>query len=116
MKAEAFFAWVALRWRGRKDDKSLAIMTLGLCGESGEVSEPIKKYIRGSGPVDTDALRLELGDVLHYWCAIANFYDISLESILEANMDKLQKREDLKRIERTARNEFDDLTGISSHG
>lgn len=97
LNAERFFNWVASRWEGRTDDKSLAIMTLGLCGEAGEVSEPIKKYLRGSGPVDIDALRLEMGDVLHYWCAIANFYGITLESILKANVNKLAAREAAKR-------------------
>lgn len=97
MTIDQFFGWVARRWAGRKDDKSLAIKTLGLCGEAGEVSEPIKKYLRGSGPVDVSALRLELGDVLHYWCAIANFYGITLESILKANVNKLAAREAAKR-------------------
>lgn len=98
MTIDQFFGWVARRWAGRKDDKSLAIKTLGLCGEAGEVSEPIKKYLRGSGPVDVSALRLELGDVLHYWCAIADHYGISLESVVNANVEKLQHREDLKRL------------------
>lgn len=114
VNAEGFFAWVAKRWEGRTDDKSLAIMTLGLCGEAGEVSEPIKKYIRGSGPVDIDALRLELGDVLHYWSAIANFHGITLESIIAANVDKLQKREAHKRImENAHKRDFAELTGVS---
>lgn len=112
MNMDGFFTWVAKRWAGRTDDKSLAIMTLGLCGEAGEVSEPIKKYIRGSGPVDINALRLELGDVLHYWSAIANFHGITLQSIIDANIDKLNRREDLKRIETMARREFNDHIGV----
>jgi NTP pyrophosphatase (non-canonical NTP hydrolase) len=112
--AEQFFAWVAKRWEGRTDDKSLAIMTLGLCGEAGEVSEPIKKYIRGSGPVNVDDLRLELGDVLHYWSAIANFHGITLESILAANVQKLEEREARKKImENAHKRDFAELTGVS---
>jgi NTP pyrophosphatase (non-canonical NTP hydrolase) len=112
--AEQFFAWVAKRWEGRTDDKSLAIMTLGLCGEAGEVSEPIKKYIRGSGPVDVADLRLELGDVFHYWCAIAKFHGITLESILDANVKKLEAREAQKKImENAHKRDFAELTGVS---
>lgn len=116
MNAEFFFDWVGRRWNGRHDDKQLAVMGLGLGGEtaetveaaqellelvkaSGKVSERIKKVIRGSGSMSTQDLKLELGDVFHYWCAIANRFGLSLEDITEANVDKLRHREDLKRIE-----------------
>ena len=93
MDLNHFASWVKRRWSGRRDDMTLAIAALGLCGESGEVSEPIKKYLRGSGPVDVNALRLELGDVLHYWCVIANHYELPVEEIMMANVLKLQERE-----------------------
>lgn len=93
MELRNFAHWIDLRWPKTRDDKTLAISALGLCGESGEVAEPIKKYLRGSGPVDVQALKLELGDVLHYWCVIANFYGLSVTDIMDANMQKLIARD-----------------------
>lgn len=93
MELRNFAHWIDLRWPKVRDDKTLAISALGLCGEAGEVAEPIKKYLRGSGPVDVEALKLELGDVLHYWCVLANFYGLTAEDIINANIDKLVKRD-----------------------
>lgn len=93
-----FAIWVKGRWskNPRRDD--LAIMTLGLVGEAGEVSEPIKKQIRGDGPVDREKLALELGDVLHYWCCIANHFNIDVQEIMAKNVKKLVARELKKRM------------------
>jgi NTP pyrophosphatase (non-canonical NTP hydrolase) len=88
-----FQLWVKGRWMKNPRPEDLAIMTLGLCGEAGEVSEPIKKQIRGSKPVDREALKLELGDVLHYACAIANHFGIDMEEVLYLNIKKLEARE-----------------------
>ena len=92
MNLSVFQSWVSGRWRKNPRPDDLAIMTLGLCGEAGEVSEPIKKQIRGSKPVDVDALALELGDVVHYACAIADHFDINMEDVLSKNVAKLEAR------------------------
>ena len=94
-----FKRWVAVRWGPKKlfGNKALAIMTLGLCGEAGEVSEPIKKELRGDGPVDIEKLTLELGDVLHYLVCIAIHYHISVVDIMEKNMVKLEARDKRKK-------------------
>ena len=94
MQIAEFQAWVRERWSRNPRPVDLAVMTLGLCGEAGEVSEPIKKLIRGTHPdLDLDALALELGDVLHYLTAIANHFKIDLEEIIEMNVDKLTHRD-----------------------
>ena len=67
---EDFATWVEAGWTRKvgtpQDDlRELAVMTLGLPGEVGEVIEHIKKEIRGDGPLDREKLQLELGDVLH---------------------------------------------------
>lgn len=96
MKLTEYQEWVRAEWTRKPRAEDLAIMTLGLCGESGEVSEPIKKHIRGDGPVDKDALALELGDVIHYATAIANHFGIDMEYILDGNVSKLETRKKAK--------------------
>jgi NTP pyrophosphatase (non-canonical NTP hydrolase) len=92
-----FQDWVKDGWT-RPGDKpedatrELAIMALGLAGETGEVIEPIKKEIRGDGPLDRQKLKLELGDVLHYLCRIASHYHIDIVEVISANVDKIEAR------------------------
>jgi NTP pyrophosphatase (non-canonical NTP hydrolase) len=70
--------------------------TLGLCGESGEVADKVKKVIRDrKGVFDQEVrqgLALELGDVLWYVAQLATELDLSLEEIAEANLAKLASR------------------------
>ena len=96
MELKQFADWVHGRWTKNPRREDLAIMTLGLCGECGEVSEPIKKLIRGTHKLNRDALALELGDVLHYWCAIAKRFDLDVEEIIKSNIAKLEAREAVK--------------------
>lgn len=93
MTLSGYQEWVRARWAKNPREQDLAIMTLGLCGEAGEVSEPIKKQIRGSSKVDVAALALELGDVIHYTTAIANHFGLKLEGIMLDNVAKLEARE-----------------------
>ena len=66
-------------------------LTLGLCGESGEVAEKIKRIIRGDGTID-ETLIYELGDVLYYIARLAAFYHVSLSKVAQMNVEKLTKR------------------------
>jgi NTP pyrophosphatase (non-canonical NTP hydrolase) len=70
--------------------------TLGLCGESGEVADKVKKVLRDqAGAFDADSLeglRLELGDVLWYVSQLATELNLSLDEIAEANLAKLASR------------------------
>jgi NTP pyrophosphatase (non-canonical NTP hydrolase) len=69
---------------------------LGLSGEAGEVSERIKKLFRDkNGIVDQefiDLIKKELGDVLWYVSQLASEFDLSLNDIAEANIEKLYSR------------------------
>mgnify|MGYP003134234258 CR=1 FL=1 len=65
---------------------------LGLAGETGEVSEKIKKMIRDKTRFSSEDILKELGDVLFYTVAIANIYDGTLKSLIELNVDKLNSR------------------------
>lgn len=72
--------------------------TLGLCGESGEIAEKIKKVIRDKGGVVSDsdrvALGKELGDVLWYVVAAAFELGFSAEEIASMNIEKLYGRKE----------------------
>lgn len=77
---------------------NLIYPVLGLCGESGEVSEKLKKIIRDKNgelsKEDVSALIKELGDVLWYVSAIAGELRVSLEEVAFLNIMKLQSRKD----------------------
>jgi NTP pyrophosphatase (non-canonical NTP hydrolase) len=79
---------------GRFDCKemALAVWALGLVGESGEVSELIKKHVGHGHALNTAEVAKELGDVLWYIAALANELGISLEDIATANIEKLRRR------------------------
>ena len=76
--------------------------TLGLCGESGEVADKVKKVIRDrEGRFDPDTcqdIELELGDVLWYVAQLASELGLSLDAIAEANLAKLASRSARGRI------------------
>lgn len=65
---------------------------MGLCGESGEVIDHVKKWFAQGHELDKEHLAKELGDVAWYLAEAATALDLSLESILEGNIEKLKKR------------------------
>ncbi len=72
---------------------SLAYTALGLCGESGEYSEKVKKYIR-DGTLDKSLAVKELGDVLWYLTASAHELGYTLQDVAEINIVKLRDRKE----------------------
>lgn len=79
------------------DEIALAYTALGLTGEAGEIANKVKKVYRDSGgqltPDKRDELASELGDVLWYLAMLASELDISLETVAQANLDKLSSRQ-----------------------
>lgn len=65
---------------------------MGLCGESGEAIDIVKKWLAQGHELDKDHLAKELGDIAWYLAEAATALDLSLEEILQANIDKLKKR------------------------
>ena len=65
---------------------------LGVAGEAGEVADLIKKKQFHGHEVTADEIKKELGDVLHYLSGIATLFDIDLEDVATANIEKLRKR------------------------
>lgn len=65
---------------------------MGLCGESGEAIDIVKKWMAQGHELDKSHLAKELGDVAWYLAEAATALDLSLEDIFQANLDKLNKR------------------------
>jgi NTP pyrophosphatase (non-canonical NTP hydrolase) len=88
----------ALRTAAPRDKRNeLLHLVLGLVGESGEIAEKFKKWVRD---LDSEESRLdradiakELGDVLWYLAVLADYLDLSLEDIATANLAKLASRQ-----------------------
>lgn len=74
----------------RKDVLLNSVM--GLCGESGEAIDIVKKWLAQGHELDKEHLLKELGDVAWYLAEAATALDVSLEQIMQANIDKLKKR------------------------
>ena len=65
---------------------------MGLCGEAGEAIDIVKKWMAHGHELDRDHLANELGDIAWYLAEAATALDLSLDEILEANIEKLKKR------------------------
>ena len=65
---------------------------MGLCGESGEAIDLVKKYLMQGHDLDKAHLAKELGDVAWYLAETATAIGYDLETILQANIDKLKAR------------------------
>ena len=65
---------------------------MGLCGESGEAIDIVKKWLAQGHDLDKEKLAKELGDICWYVAETATALDLSLEDIMEANIEKLKKR------------------------
>lgn len=75
------------------DKKDVLINSvMGLCGESGEAIDIVKKWLAQGHELDRAHLAKELGDVAWYLAEAAMALDIPLEDILRANLDKLKAR------------------------
>ncbi len=65
---------------------------MGLCGESGEAIDIVKKWLAQGHALDKEKLAKELGDIAWYLAETAYALEIPLEDILQANIEKLKKR------------------------
>ncbi len=65
---------------------------MGLCGESGEAIDIVKKWLAQGHTLDKEHLVKELGDIAWYLAEAATALEIPLEDILRTNIDKLKQR------------------------
>lgn len=85
-----------LAWRTANKDlpynAQLINAAFGLCGESGEFADILKKtHFQGHTP-DIDHLIGELGDICWYIALAAKVLDVNLEDVMKRNIDKLRAR------------------------
>lgn len=65
---------------------------MGLCGESGEAIDIVKKHLAQGHELDKEYLVKELGDIAWYLAETAYALDVELEDVLSQNVEKLKKR------------------------
>ena len=65
---------------------------MGLCGESGEVIDIVKKWLAQGHELDKEKIIKELGDVAWYIAEISHVLGVKLEDVLQGNIDKLKAR------------------------
>ena len=65
---------------------------LGLCGESGEVADLVKKHRFQGHDLDFDHVAKELGDIAWYLAVGTYAIGLDLESIFRMNIEKLKAR------------------------
>ena len=84
------------------DNDAIIYCTLGLCGESGEVAEKIKKVLRDNGGVYSEqaktAIKSELGDVLWYLSQLSTELGFDLKDIAAENLDKIRSRQTRQKL------------------
>jgi NTP pyrophosphatase (non-canonical NTP hydrolase) len=70
----------------------LANAAIGLCGESGEVAELVKKQLFHGKAHDSARLAEEVGDVLWYVAEVCTVAGLNLADVAQANVAKLRER------------------------
>ena len=65
---------------------------MGLCGESGEAIDIVKKHLAQGHALDREGLIKELGDIAWYLAETASALDVSLEDVMQRNIEKLKQR------------------------
>ena len=85
---------LAMRTLNKELDKKDILINgvMGLCGESGEAIDIVKKHLAQGHQLDKEKLAKELGDIAWYLAETAYALDLNLEDILIMNIEKLRKR------------------------
>jgi len=73
----------------------LLTASVGMCAEAGEFTEIVKKIIFQGKPVNEENMfhmKRELGDIMWYVAQACMGLNISLDDVIEMNVDKLKSR------------------------
>lgn len=84
---------LCMRTAGETDNTKLIINgAMGLCGESGEVIDLVKKWCFQGHNLDCYEVEEELGDVLWYIAILCEGLGVDMERVMKRNIQKLKKR------------------------
>ena len=92
---DVFFERLAYLKEKNFPSERLLTAAVGLCAESGEFTEVVKKIIfQGKEPTEDNLFHLkrEMGDIMWYFMQACMALDVSPEEIIEMNADKLKSR------------------------
>lgn len=67
-------------------------MMLGLITETGEIADLHKKFFAYGKTFELNKMALELGDLMWYIACLAKYYNLDLNNVAEANINKLKLR------------------------
>ena len=89
---------------------------IGLCTESGEFVDALKKHVFYGKPLDRVNLAEELGDLFWYMAIIANELGVDFDSVMDTNVKKLKARygakfSEVKAVDRNLKTERTILEG-----
>lgn len=74
------------------DNIRLLHAVIGMCTETGELQDAIKRKLLYGKDLDTTNMIEELGDVMWYLGLACNVLGVSLEQVMETNWNKLKTR------------------------
>ena len=74
------------------DNAEMLHYAIGICGESGELIDAVKKHVQYGRSLDLDNIKEEIGDILWFIARICDFYGWSIEEVMAGNIAKLQVR------------------------
>ena len=83
---------LAMRTANKDTCHHLLNGVLGLCGESGEVADLVKKATFQGHELNHEHVAKELGDIAWYLALSATAIGYDLETVMQMNIDKLRKR------------------------
>lgn len=75
-----------------KVEKDVLHGAMGLASEGGELLDAVKKSLAYGANLDIENVKEEIGDALFYAQMICNSLGVSLDDIMQANIEKLAKR------------------------
>lgn len=92
LEVNEYQIWCNRTVNASNKDELMINAALGLCGESGEVADHLKKHLYQGHELDRENLIKELGDISWYISAMATALGVTLEHVLRKNNEKLLKR------------------------
>ena len=98
---------VAMTTKAGWNKNEILYPLIGMCGETGEVADKIKKVLRDKNgdfsDIDRLAILTEIGDTLWYMAALCQDLGYSLQTAANINLAKVTRR----RVENTIHGEGD---------